>query len=223
VIFRAWPCSWPGYGRCRSCADGLCAHVDESDEDDEELEDSSEGEDDVTLVNVVDPLTEAGDVDSDDENEGVKHSHKGVVGAAALTDDSASLPEEFMVRYFCECSQCPGPGASVQEECFLLELADFDTLENPPSVARKDLGWDERAIKRRMVFLYGKLGYTGWYSGTIVGYDLASTQHTIKPLDGTGVFTIDLLKCKKTIVKEWRFLFNGEDPAVVCAELNSNA
>ena len=189
---------------------------DESDESGDESSDGSNDDvdDDVPLIDVV---NKAGQVDASSVDDvDVKHTHNGVVGAAS--------PNEFMIEYNCGCSDCAREqlcqGPNMQDKCFLLHTDDFDALHEPPGTTRDELGWDHRIVSKQLVFLWGKPGYTGWYGGRIVAYDVESQDHEITPFDATRVIKANLLKGKQSVIKEWRFLRDGEDEVEVCSRLN---
>ena len=57
---------------------------------------------------------------------------------------------------------------------------------------------------------------------TIGTYDGNSKHHEILPTDGTPKLDVDLLKCKKTIIKEWRFVQLDELVETSLDELNNS-
>ena len=120
-----------------------------------------------------------------------------------------------MIQYAAEVG-----GASIQDSCYLLSVDEFDSLVDPPSVTRIVLGWDSKIVGLKIIFLYGKRGYTGWYVGCILGYDSGTQEHTIQPIDKTGDLVVNLLACQKAVIQEWRLLLANEDGATVCSKLN---
>lgn len=153
--------------------------------------------------------------DEDSDEESIKEEHNGAIGAGSCVIDMTSV-KDFMIHYKGE------PGTSIQENCYLLPVDEFENaLVDPPSVTREALGWDMRVVEpvnRRIIFLYGKRGYTGWYPGVVSGYD--NGLHTISPSDGTDVIVEDLLACRPSVIREWRFLMDSENETEVCAGLN---
>ena len=178
---------------------------------------SDDTDDDVPLIDVVGTALQAGAIGG--HKLVVKHTHNGVIGAAAAATGGGATTE-FMVEYNCECSECANLGADVQDRCFLLHTDDFDALQRPPATTRAELGWDNRIVGRCLVFFWGKLGYTGWCSGAIVAYDEASQRHEITPFDATRDIKANLLVGSKSTIREWRFLRDGEDGTSVCDKLN---
>ena len=62
------------------------------------------------------------------------------------------------------------------------------------------------------------LGVVYLYLAT--SYDGSNKHHEILPTDGTPKLDVDLLKCKRTIIKEWRFVQPDERIETSLNELN---
>ena len=75
---------------------------------------------------------------------------------------------------------------------------------------------------KELLFRYGKRGYDFWYQATIGTYDGNNKHHEILPTDGTPKLDagLQLLKCKRTIIKEWRFVQPDERVETSLNELN---
>lgn len=192
----------------------------DQEEGDEEEGDEAEGDEDQQDEDDSDSGTEEPQVEGmpgvqeDMEEEEQAYEHLGVLGAGAICAGAATT-SEFMIHYKGDA------GSSVQENCFLLHVEDFEAgLVNPPDTSRVALQWDARVVKRQLIFLYGKRGYTGWYDGTVTAYDAQTRMHCIQPSDGTADITVDLLACKASVISEWRFLLDSENAEEVCQSLN---
>ena len=77
-----------------------------------------------------------------------------------------------------------------------------------------------RALNKSILFRYGKRGHDFWYCGTIEEYDEETLEQTIRPSDGMADLTQNLLKCKKSVIKEWRFLQEAGDRVLSLMDLN---
>jgi hypothetical protein len=97
--------------------------------------------------------------------------------------------------------------------------AELDLID-PPTAQRDSLGWDARAEGKQILFRFGRVGYTGWYSGTLDAYNTESEEHVIKPCNGHPDLTVNLLRCKKSVVREWQFVQDHEDIDVSLDKLN---
>ena len=72
-----------------------------------------------------------------------------------------------------------------------------------------------------MFFRFGKVGCDYWYHALIGGCNSRSQKHEVKPSDGSKVLIVNLLKSKKSIMKAWRFVQEGEDVNTTLDELNA--
>jgi hypothetical protein len=147
----------------------------------------------------------------------------GVIGAAAVTGGQ-SEPEEFFLRYLKETinndKRCTD-WTSTNSECLLLPTKDFESsLVDPPKTDRATLGWSSEMKGRGVFFRYGKVGCDVWYHATVGDYDDESLEHQIEPVDGSAMLVVNLLKSKKSIVKEWRFVQGGEEVSTTLSDLN---
>jgi hypothetical protein len=107
------------------------------------------------------------------------------------------------------------------EDCYLLAVNSFELLDGEiPKIDRVSLGWNESIVGKEILFLYGKRGMVAWESGTISSYDPAKLMHSVEPDDGTSTIKQNLLACKPTVFKEWRFVLEGEDIESACDALN---
>jgi hypothetical protein len=87
---------------------------------------------------------------------------------------------------------------------------DFDDqLEQPhPKLDRASLEWDDHMISKRVLVYWKRVGYAGWYVGTISAYNKQTEQHTIEWEDAAS-WVVDLMAC--TLCKEWRLVQEGEN------------
>ena len=95
-------------------------------------------------------------------------------------------------------------------------------LIDPPAIDRDSLGWDARIIGRVIAFFFGKSGFVGWDAGTITSYDPETMRHTISPLDDTNPIVENLLCCKYSVFREWRFVQPEENVAKLLEQLDAN-
>jgi hypothetical protein len=72
-----------------------------------------------------------------------------------------------------------------------------------------------------MFFWFGKVCCDYWYHALIGGYNSGSQEHEVKPSDGSKVLIVNLLKSKKSIMKAWRFVQEGEVVNTTLDELNA--
>ena len=144
-------------------------------------------------------------------------SHSLVVNKSHPNPSSVNYPKSTV----CKDSSCDG-WTSINSECLLLPTDDFkSSLLDPPAFDRESLGWGAEIEGKELLFRYGKRGYDYWYQATIGTYDGNSKHHEILPTDGTPKLDVDLLKCKKTIIKEWRFVQLDELVETSLDELNN--
>ena len=114
-----------------------------------------------------------------------------------------------------------GNWESINSECLLLPAADFQgSLINPPKTDRESLGWGSELKEKEVVFRYGKVGCDYWYHALIGEYNDGTLEHHVEPLDGSPTLVVNLLRSKKSLVKEWRFVQEGEDIETTLRELN---
>ena len=191
-------------------------------EEEEELEDD-ELEEELQTVEVVAMVNkeDSESAEDSDDAQDVKYEHCGIIGTIALTGGEQE-PSEFFIRY--PKSSCEDAGedwTSINSECLLLPTDDFkSSLLDPPAFDRGSLGWGAEIEGKDLLFRYGKPGYDFWYQATIGTYDGSNKHHEILPTDGTPKLDVDLLKCKRTIIKEWRFVQPDERIETSLNELN---
>ena len=83
------------------------------------------------------------------------------------------------------------------------------------------LRWDEQANGKDILFLYGKRGMQYWYHAALSNFDASTLDHTMTPFNGDRALIVNLLQCKKSVIKEWRFVQEGEDEQDSLGKLNS--
>jgi hypothetical protein len=199
-------------GEAKESSDELPEVVDELDA---ELED--------VHVAAMDMDTDQNSIGESDQemDEPEKYEHFGIIGAVAVTGRQPK-PSEFFIRYPKEpCINSEG-WTSINSECLLLPTEEFESsLVNPPKADREALKWCNELEGREMFFRFGKVGCDYWYHALIGGYNSGSQEHEVKPSDGSKVLIVNLLKSKKSIMKAWRFVQEGEDVNTTLDELNA--